>query len=85
MPSNGQQPLPAIVFHALWCLYEQRPNHRHDQGNRRQSAAKTGELIDSPEQQAKGLVKQAQGLAQQKVDDAKEAAKEAADALKKRI
>ena len=40
---------------------------------------KTGELIDSPEQQAKGLVKQAEGTTQKNVGDAKEVLKDAID------
>ncbi len=38
---------------------------------------KAGELIDSPEQQAKGIAKQIEGTAQKKVGDVKEAFKEA--------
>ena len=38
---------------------------------------KTGEAIDSPEQQAKGLAKQGEGKVQKTVGDAKEITKEA--------
>ncbi len=38
---------------------------------------KTGELIDSPEQRAKGLAKQVEGRAQQVVGDLKETVKDA--------
>lgn len=40
---------------------------------------KTGELIDSPEQQAKGLSKQVEGTTQKKVGDAKEVVKDTID------
>lgn len=40
---------------------------------------KTGELIDSPEQQAKGLAKQVEGTAQKNLGDAKEVLKDAVD------
>ncbi|CAB5721839.1 CsbD-like [Delftia tsuruhatensis] len=36
-----------------------------------------GELLNSPEQQAKGIAKQVEGTAQKKVGDVKEAIKEA--------
>ncbi len=39
---------------------------------------KTGELIDSPEQQAKGIAKQVEGTAQKSYGDAKEKIKDAA-------
>ncbi len=39
---------------------------------------KTGELIDSPEQQAKGIAKQVEGTAQKNYGDAKEKIKDAA-------
>ncbi|WP_027013808.1 CsbD family protein [Comamonas composti] len=39
---------------------------------------KTGELINSPEQQAKGIAKQVEGTAQKKVGDVKQALKDAA-------
>ncbi len=39
---------------------------------------KTGELIDSPEQQAKGIAKQVEGTAQKHYGDAKEKIKDAA-------
>lgn len=73
------------------CFYDVRGGMNKDQitGTIKETVGKvqqkTGELIDSPEQQAKGLAKQAEGLAQQKVGDVKEAAKDAADAVKKRI
>lgn len=41
---------------------------------------KAGELVNSPEQQAKGIAKQVEGKTQQVAGDIKEAAK---DALKK--
>ncbi|MDB5894686.1 MAG: CsbD family protein [Rhodoferax sp.] len=40
---------------------------------------KTGELIDSPEQQAKGLSKQVAGTTQKNVGDAKEVLKDTID------
>lgn len=40
---------------------------------------KTGELVGSKEQQAKGIAKQVEGNAQQATGDAKEALKDAAD------
>lgn len=43
---------------------------------------KAGELIDSPEQQAKGLAKQVEGAAQKKVGDVKEAVDDARKASK---
>ena len=39
---------------------------------------KTGELIDSPEQQVKGAAKQVEGNVQKNYGDAKEAVKDAA-------
>ncbi|WP_343593784.1 CsbD family protein [Paracidovorax wautersii] len=39
---------------------------------------KTGELIDSPEQQAKGVAKQVEGTTQKNYGDAKEKIKDAA-------
>ncbi len=39
---------------------------------------KTGELIDSPEQQAKGIAKQVEGTARKNYGDAKEKIKDAA-------
>lgn len=38
---------------------------------------KAGELIDSPEQQARGIAKQVEGTAQKKLGDVKEALKDA--------
>lgn len=38
---------------------------------------KAGELIDSPEQQAKGITKQVEGTAQKKLGDVKEVLKDA--------
>jgi len=38
---------------------------------------KAGELIDSPEQQAKGIAKQVEGTAQKKLGDVKEVLKDA--------
>lgn len=43
--------------------------------------SKTGELIDSPEQQAKGMAKQVEGKAQKNVGDAKEVLKDAVDKI----
>ncbi len=40
---------------------------------------KTGELIDSPEQQAKGLAKQVEGTTQKNYGDAKEVVKDKID------
>ena len=40
---------------------------------------KTGEVIGSKEQQAKGLAKQVEGTVQKNVGDTKEAIKDAAD------
>lgn len=40
---------------------------------------KTGEVIDSPEQQAKGLAKQVEGKTQKNVGDAKEVLKDKID------
>ena len=38
---------------------------------------KAGELMDSPEQQAKGIAKQVEGTAQKKLGDVKEVLKDA--------
>lgn len=52
-------------------------------GNLKEVAGKVqekfGELIDSPEQEAKGLARQVEGTAQQKLGDAKEAAEDFVD------
>ena len=43
--------------------------------------SKTGDLIDSPEQEAKGLVKQVEGRAQKNLGDAKEVLKDSVDKI----
>lgn len=43
--------------------------------------SKTGDLIDSPEQEAKGLAKQVEGRAQKNLGDAKEVLKAAVDKI----
>ncbi|MDB5743408.1 MAG: CsbD family protein [Polaromonas sp.] len=43
--------------------------------------SKTGEIIGSPEQEAKGLVNQAEGNAQKNVGNAKEVVKDGIDKL----
>jgi uncharacterized protein YjbJ (UPF0337 family) len=43
--------------------------------------SKTGEIIGSPEQQAKGMAKQAEGKSQKKVGNAKETVKNKVDKL----
>ena len=43
--------------------------------------SKAGELIDSPEQEAKGLLKQSEGRLQKNVGDAKEVLKDAVDKI----
>lgn len=43
--------------------------------------SKTGDLIDSPEQEAKGLAKQVEGRAQKNLGDAKEVLKDAVDKI----
>ncbi|MDQ3059565.1 MAG: CsbD family protein [Pseudomonadota bacterium] len=43
--------------------------------------SKTGDLIDSPEQEAKGLAKQVEGRAQKNLGDAKEIVKDAVDKI----
>ncbi|CAN5385025.1 hypothetical protein BH10PSE16_BH10PSE16_35220 [soil metagenome] len=42
---------------------------------------KTGELIDSPEQETKGMIKQVEGKTQKNVGDAKEVLKDAVDKI----
>ena len=43
--------------------------------------SKTGEIIGSPEQQAKGMAKQVEGKAQKNLGDAKEVLKDAVDKI----
>ena len=55
-------------------------NSDHVKGTIKDAAGKvqqkTGELIDSPKQEAKGIAKQIEGKTQKKVGDVKDAAKD---------